>query len=42
MIEADYQLRQYEAQMRVRRRLMRDQAMWQSFEDQYGKDDEGE
>ncbi|KAK3378305.1 hypothetical protein B0H63DRAFT_243797 [Podospora didyma] len=42
MIEADYRLREYEATMRMRRRLMRDQAMWKSFEQQYGKDDDDE
>ncbi|KAK3327547.1 hypothetical protein B0T19DRAFT_441517 [Cercophora scortea] len=40
MIEADARLHEYEKTMRMRRRLMRDQAMWQTFEDQYGKDDE--
>ncbi|KAK1756890.1 hypothetical protein QBC47DRAFT_459581 [Echria macrotheca] len=40
MIEADYRLREYEASMRMRRRLMREQAMWQSLEEQYGKDDD--
>ncbi|KAK3359808.1 hypothetical protein B0T25DRAFT_110199 [Lasiosphaeria hispida] len=40
MLEADARLREYEASMRMRRRLMRDQAMWKSFEEQYGKDDE--
>lgn len=37
MIEADYRLREYEASMRMRRRLMREQAMWQSLEEQYGE-----
>ncbi|KAK4228257.1 hypothetical protein QBC38DRAFT_362375 [Podospora fimiseda] len=40
MLEADHRLREYEAQMRLRRRLMRDQAMWASLEEQYGKDDD--
>ncbi|KAK4113810.1 hypothetical protein N656DRAFT_828278 [Canariomyces notabilis] len=40
MIEADRSLRQYEARMRVQRRLARDRAMWQSFEQQYGKDED--
>ncbi|KAK0635527.1 hypothetical protein B0T17DRAFT_503051 [Bombardia bombarda] len=40
MLEADYSIRQYEARMRIQRRLQRDQAMWKSFEDQYGKDDD--
>ncbi|KAK3994730.1 hypothetical protein QBC44DRAFT_379160 [Cladorrhinum sp. PSN332] len=42
MLEADQRLREYEAQMRLRRRLMRDQAMWASLEEQYGKDDDDE
>ena len=40
MIEADYRLREYEARMRMHKRRMRDRAMWESFENQYGKDDE--
>ncbi|KAK0728223.1 hypothetical protein B0T26DRAFT_635965 [Lasiosphaeria miniovina] len=40
MIEADSRLREYEAAMRMRRRILRDEAMWKSFEQQYGKDDE--
>ncbi|KAK3325758.1 hypothetical protein B0H66DRAFT_549292 [Apodospora peruviana] len=39
MIEADHRLREYEKTVRMQRRLMRDQAMWRSFEEQYGKDD---
>lgn len=42
MLEADRRLREYEAQMRLRRRLMRDQAMWASLEEQYGKGDDDE
>ncbi|KAK4448174.1 hypothetical protein QBC34DRAFT_114495 [Podospora aff. communis PSN243] len=40
MIEADSRLREYEASMRMRRRLMREQAMWQSLEEKYGKDED--
>ncbi|OIW29769.1 hypothetical protein CONLIGDRAFT_680584 [Coniochaeta ligniaria NRRL 30616] len=40
MIEADYRLREYEARVRMQKRIQRDRAMWQKFEDQYGKDDE--
>ncbi|KAK4190684.1 hypothetical protein QBC35DRAFT_377302 [Podospora australis] len=40
MLEADHRLREYESQMRLRRRLMRDQAMWASFEEKYGKDED--
>lgn len=40
MIEADHRLREYEARMRMHKRLMRDKAMWENFERQYGKDDE--
>lgn len=40
MIEADYRLREYEARVRIQKRLHRDRVMWQKFEEQYGKDDE--
>ncbi|CAP72855.1 uncharacterized protein PODANS_2_2870 [Podospora anserina S mat+] len=40
MLEADARLREYEAQMRLRRRLMKEQAMWASFEERYGKEEE--
>lgn len=40
MMEADHRLREYEAKMRIRRRLARDQAMWQRFEQEYGKDED--
>ncbi|KAH8882842.1 hypothetical protein GQ53DRAFT_617749, partial [Thozetella sp. PMI_491] len=39
-IEADLRLRQYEAKIRTQRRLMRDRAMWQTYEKEYGKEDE--
>jgi len=41
-VEADNRLREYEAAMRMRRRRMRDQAMWEDFERRYGKDDDDE
>lgn len=40
MIEADYSIRQYEARVRMQRRLERDRAAWQKFEEEYGKDDD--
>ena len=40
MIEADYRLREYEARVRIQKRLQRDRAMWQKFEEEYGKDDD--
>ncbi|KAK4103812.1 hypothetical protein N658DRAFT_504661 [Parathielavia hyrcaniae] len=40
MIEADHRLRQYEARVRVQRRLARDQAYWASFEKEFGKDED--
>ncbi|KAJ9161220.1 hypothetical protein NKR19_g2471 [Coniochaeta hoffmannii] len=40
MIEADHRLREYEARVRIQKRLQRDRAMWQKFEDEYGKDDD--
>ena len=42
MIEADHSLRQYEARVRMQKRIQRDRAMWQNFEEQYGKDDDDE
>lgn len=42
MIEADHRLRQYEARMRVQRRIAREQAYWRNIEKEYGKDDEDE
>lgn len=40
MMEADHRIRMYEAQMRIQRRRLRDKAMWEDFERQYGKDDD--
>ena len=40
MLEADSRLRQYEARMRVQRRLQREQAYWASVEREFGKDDD--
>jgi hypothetical protein len=40
MIEADYRLREYEARVRMQKRIARDRAMWRQFEEQYGKDEE--
>lgn len=40
MIEADYRLRQYEARVRMQKRRQRERAIWQKFEEEYGKDDE--
>lgn len=40
MIEADHSMRQYEAHVRMQRRLARDRAVWRQFEEEYGKDDE--
>jgi hypothetical protein len=39
MLEADHRMREFEAKMRLQRRIMRDRAMWQRYEDEYGKDD---
>lgn len=33
-------MRQYEAHVRMQRRLARDRAVWQMFQEEYGKDDE--
>lgn len=40
MIEADYSIRQYEAHVRMQRRIARDRAAWAKFEEEYGKDDD--
>lgn len=40
MVEADSRIRQYEAHVRMQRRMARDRAMWKQFEDEYGKDDD--
>lgn len=42
MLEADHRIREYEAAMRVRRRIAADQAKWRQFEETYGKDEEDE
>ncbi|GAB0136595.1 O-acetylhomoserine sulfhydrylase [Epichloe bromicola] len=39
MIEADWRLRQYESQMRMQRRWMREKAKWQRYEEEFGKDE---
>ncbi|AEO62553.1 07835718-56f3-48c9-8ece-716c96cfbe38 [Thermothielavioides terrestris] len=40
MIEADRRLRQYEARIRMQRRLATEQAYWQSIERELGKDED--
>ncbi len=40
MLEADSRLRQYEARMRVQRRLQKEQAYWASVEREFGKDED--
>lgn len=42
MMEADYRLRQYEAHVRMQRRIARDRAMWETFEKEYGKEEGNE
>ncbi|KAG5999194.1 hypothetical protein E4U43_002224 [Claviceps pusilla] len=39
MIEADWRLRQYEYQMRMQRRWMRERAKWQRYEEEFGKNE---
>lgn len=39
MIEADWRLRQYENQMRMQRRWMREKAKWQRYEEEFGKNE---
>lgn len=37
MLFADWRLREYEAKMRVQRRMMREQARWQRYEEEISK-----
>jgi hypothetical protein len=37
MLEADHRVREYEARVRMQRRLMRDRAKWQQYEEEYLK-----
>lgn len=39
MIEADHRLRQYEAQVRLQRRIARDRAKWQRYEEELSAQD---
>jgi hypothetical protein len=41
-VEADRRLRAFEAQVRAHRRMVRDQALWRSYQQEYGKDDDDE
>lgn len=34
-LEADHRIRQYEAKMRMHKRLMRDRAVWDEYEQEY-------
>ena len=38
-IEADYRLLEYEARVRMQRRLSKERAVWQAYEKEYGKED---
>jgi len=40
MMEADYQLRQFEQRVRIQKRLARERARWESFEREIGKEDD--
>ena len=39
MIEADHRLREYEARVRMQKRILRDRAKWERFEEEYLNDD---
>jgi hypothetical protein len=39
MIEADYKLREYEARIRMQRRVLRDRAKWERYEDEFLNDE---
>lgn len=41
-IEADYRLREYEARVRMQRRLNKERAVWRTYEEEYGKEDDDE
>ncbi|KAI1327811.1 hypothetical protein F5Y16DRAFT_185790 [Xylariaceae sp. FL0255] len=40
MIEADASMRRYEHQVRIQRRIARDRAMWENYEQDFNEDDE--
>lgn len=40
MVEADYTMRMYEVRMRAQRKLKNDQAKWQRYIEEHGKDDD--
>lgn len=35
MLEADHRLREYEARIRIQKRMMRDRAVWESYEREF-------
>lgn len=39
MIEADHRMRQYEANVRMQRRMAKERAVWQQLQDEIGDDD---
>lgn len=39
MIEADSRMRQYEAHVRMQRRMAKERAVWQSLQDEIGDDE---
>ncbi len=41
-IEADHRLRAYEARVRMQRRLNKERAVWRTYEEEYGKEDDDE
>jgi hypothetical protein len=40
MVEADHRMRQYEAHVRMQRRIAKERAVWQRLQEEYGDDDE--
>lgn len=40
MVEADHRMRQYEARIRMQRRIAKERAVWQSLQEELGDDDE--
>lgn len=38
-LEADHRIREYEARVRMQKRIMRDRAVWEKYEQEFGPDE---
>ena len=38
-LEADHRIREYEAKVRMQKRIMRDRAAWEKYEQEFGPDE---